>query len=333
MGYTFRADSRLRIVSWGDNIAGFTGKSFSAVSGKKYFEVLPRIVAEDRDAVEKVFESKRGIALKGYQLSHCLFGSIGAEVSVAPVNTNGSFKIAEVTFVPDVACSVVQKLQEAQRFIDIGKIASTLAHGVRNPLNAIKGAVVYLRERYPGELTLIEFTKIIEDEILRLDNFISKFLSTAVTETDLTGTDINAVLDRIKVYTSFQASASNILSVYEFGEIPPVFINPFKIEQALLNVINNAMEAMASGGQLSVKTMAEKKGKAVFVVIEISDTGHGMKEAGTCNMNNRRKGRGFGLFLTREILKYYGGFLEMQSRKGAGTAVYLYLPAQKTEFR
>jgi two-component system nitrogen regulation sensor histidine kinase GlnL len=61
-------------------------------------------------------------------------------------------KVVNVNVVFESACPMAEKFQDMQKLIDIGKTASTLAHGVRNPLNAIKGAVVYLRDRYSNEL-------------------------------------------------------------------------------------------------------------------------------------------------------------------------------------
>jgi len=76
-------------------------------------------------------------------------------------------------------------------------MASSLAHGVRNPLNAIKGAVVYLREKYGHEKTLLEFSTIINDEINRLDNFVSNFLSAARGELRFVPTNLNDILETI----------------------------------------------------------------------------------------------------------------------------------------
>ena len=327
--FDFCADEQCRIISWNEEIAEFTGISESSVLGKKYYEVLPRIFVEDKDAILQVFEKKKELVLREYSFN-CLAGKLRADISIKPLRTNGTAHAVEVAFVPGSTCSVAQKVQDLKRFIDIGKMASTLAHGVRNPLNAIKGAVVYLRERYANEPTLSEFTRIIEDEISRLDSFISTFLSTTVSEAQLSTTDINSLLSKIKVMTSFQAQARGIESVYEHGDIPPLMINPFHLEQAILNIINNAIHAMSEGGKLTVKTMVEKIEGSSFVIIEISDTGPGMLESHIDNLASRnRGGKGFGLFITDEVLKRHGGHLEVKSRRKEGTTVKLYLPIRE----
>jgi len=298
----------------------------SAVLGMKYYEVLPRILTDDRDALSVALADKTPLNLKEYSFN-CLHDRVKADVRIDPVRVNnGRVEEVRVEISPYSVCSMARKLQNSQRLIDIGKIASTLAHGVRNPLNAIKGSVVYLREKYSNEQTLIEFTRIMEEEITRLDNFISKFLSTSISVAGLSESDVNALLKKIEIYTSLQTHANDISTNYEYGDIPLVAIDSFQLEQAVLNVINNAIEAMMdSGGHLTVRTRTQKVSGNDFVLIEVSDTGPGMADNGISGISPENKGRGFGLFITREILQYYGGFLEIKSLKDAGTAVRLYL--------
>jgi two-component system nitrogen regulation sensor histidine kinase GlnL len=222
-------------------------------------------------------------------------------------------------------------LKESQGLPDIGKIASTFAHGVRNPLNAIKGAVVYLREKYANEKKLIEFTTIIEEEIARLDNFIANFLSTSVSEKDLRTTDINVLLKKIEVLTSLQAQLRNIEAIFEYGKPVMVTVNSFHLEHAILNVLNDAIEAMPSGGKLMVKTKSEYRCDDEFATIEITDTGHGMAMGMRDELvvPSKIKGKGSGLFVTREILRSCGGRLEIKSQRGSGTRAKLYIPINR----
>ena len=253
---------------------------------------------------------------------------ISTDIRLEPVKSpDGKVDKIKVTLSANINCPVVRELNQSQRLIDIGKSASTLAHGIRNPLNAIKGAVVYLREKFDNEETLMEFTRIIEEEISRLDNFISMFLSSSMLDVELSESDINSILRKIEVITSLQTHSANIESIYEYGEVPPIMINPFHLEQAILNVINNAIEAMGTGGTLKVKTYTENNSGMLFAVIAISDTGIGMSEKrdNFQSADMGKNGKGFGLFLTNEILKCYDGYLEIKSKKNAGTTVTLYI--------
>ncbi|MCL4490819.1 MAG: ATP-binding protein [Nitrospirae bacterium] len=329
--YSFCTDGRLRINSWDGKIAGLTGRPSYTVLGKKYFEVLPRIFVEGKDALAAALKEDRKLSFKKYCLN-CLHGRIDADIKISPLkDADGKVVKVKVVISPYSTCLMAVKFQNLQRLVDIGKTASTLAHGVRNPLNAIKGAVVHLREKYADEQILIEFTKIMEDEVMRLDNFISRFLSASISDAELSALDINAQLKRMEVFTSMQTHACSIVTVYEYGDIPPVTIDAFQFEQAVLNIINNAIEAMESGGQLTVRTLPEKRFGTDFAVIEISDTGPGIAESrmNAVSAPLGERGKGFGLFITREILQYFKGHMEITSKKDAGAVIKLYFPADR----
>ena len=327
---SFHTDDQLCIRSWEEGIESLTGQQSSRILGSKYYDVFPRIVVDDKDAVSEAIKKKKTISCREYSLN-CLYGCVKADITITPEKTRGG-KIASVLvqIVPYSKCVAEKKLHQSQKLIDIGKIASTLAHGVRNPLNAIKGAVVYLREKYHHEETLREFTSIMEEEISRLENFITNFLSSSVLETEDRETNINALLKRIEVFTSLQMYTRNVQSHYEFGNVPSITINTFHLEHAILNVINNALDAMQTGGRLTIRTSTVERGIASFVVVAISDTGPGLSREALAEQTFERKenGRGFGLSITYEILKHYGGHIEIDGRKNEGTTISLFIPCR-----
>jgi two-component system nitrogen regulation sensor histidine kinase GlnL len=220
-------------------------------------------------------------------------------------------------------------LDESQHFISIGKQATIFAHRIRNPLNAIKGAVVYLREKYQKDQVLREFTDIMKDEIAKLDSSISKFLGASLSDMEMVESDINPILKKIEIITSLQANACKITSSYEYGKVPPVKIDSFQFEQAILNVINNSLEAMPEGGELKVSSKTTKRLGKKWAMLEISDTGGGIyrNEKRKSSTPSADEGRGFGLFITREVIQYFRGDMEIKSKRGAGTTVKMYLPA------
>jgi two-component system nitrogen regulation sensor histidine kinase GlnL len=326
---SFFTDRNLRITKWDNGITEFTGRSSRQAVGKKYFNVFPRIMIGERDALSQVVTENKSVSLKAYRFQ-CPHSHVGAAVRISLVKKgNGVLEQVKVTLRPAAACSVSKKLNHSQKFIAIGKVASTLAHGVKNPLNAIKGAVVYLRERYSQEETLLEFTEIMEAEISRLENFISQFLGSTASSGEMAPVDINALISRIKIFVSLQTYAHNIQCEYTLGEIPTIVANPFHLEQAILNVINNAIEAMNSGGTLGIRTYTQAGPEGQFIVIEIADTGPGMDVENVEDLGpDRTKGRGFGLFIAHEMVKFYNGRLEILGKKGKGTTVRFYLPCK-----
>ncbi len=333
-GFSFTVDKNSLIISWEEKLGQVMGNASPKALGKVYHEVFPRLLKDSNDAVSLSLSGNEKIILRKYAFK-CPYDAITADIRIEPLESvkdarGKKGRGAKVTL-SNVICPVLQNLRNAQRFIGLGKTASTLAHGVRNPLNAMKGAVLYLSEKYRNERTLAEFAAIMEDEIKRFDEFISQFLVASVTEAESAVTDINSLLKKIEVLTSYQTHFSQIRTVYEYGDIPAIMANSFQLEHAILNIINNAIEVMRGGGRLTVKTRLEPFPGGCYIVVEISDTGPGtsvdaFRQFAPQALTEDR-GKGFGLLITREILKGYGGYLEIKSRKGKGTVAQLYIAA------
>jgi two-component system nitrogen regulation sensor histidine kinase GlnL len=307
-----------------------TGTDAPDALGRKYTDIFPRFLTRDQEAVAEAFRRCRTVNLKQCSF-RCLANHRQADIRISPVRgSENVVQRVQVSLDPSDPCSIGHQLMDAQQLIAIGKIAATLAHGVRNPLNAIKGAVVFLRDRYANEKPLFEFTAILEEEIARLENFISRFLSTTSFDGDTALVDVNELMRKIKVFISLQTSTRNIRCEYHLAEVPPIEISSFHLEQAILNVINNAVEAMETGGTLMISTSVRPaESPPSFLAIDISDTGSGLDPMAGLPVRDHRttaRGRGFGLFIADEIVKYYKGHLNISGKKGKGTTVTFMLP-------
>ena len=328
--YSFFVDDKLRISSWNEEVAGLAGTAASAALGKKYYTVFARIMAGERDALSEALARKRKITLKGHVFC-CPRSHVTADIAIQPVRVDSKVKGLNVVLANVSHCPLARTLDAHRSNTEIHKNTSALAHGVRNPLNAIKGAVVYIAGKYSNEPILSEFVKIMQEETSRLDNFISDLLGASQQKEGASLIDINSLLRRIEIFTRLQTVTSNIKPVYEYGEVPPVMADFFQIDQAILNVINNAIEAMNSGGELRVKSGSGTTAGNNFVFVEVHDTGPGLdvSKISEFSGNSRERGKGFGLRITREILNLYEGRMEIASRKDKGTLVRLLLPVKK----
>lgn len=197
---------------------------------------------------------------------------------------------------------------------------ATLVHSFRNPLNTIRGAVTFIKEEYRSDRGLIDFTGIIEEEIARLEMLVSQLLASSFTIIRRY-TDINDLLKTLEAATSLQAACKGIETSYEYSTLPMIKIDAFQIEQAIRNIINNAIEVMPRGGHLTVKTGIESNN----VFIEIKDTGVGIYRRFPSKGSPGNNGRGFGLFIARQILSIHGGKLIIKSGD-KGTTVKMVIP-------
>jgi two-component system nitrogen regulation sensor histidine kinase GlnL len=332
-GFKFTVDRNLIIRSV-DIPRDDMGRLCAAVLvGQPYRRFFPVILESGKDAVEKVLQEGVPLFIRGGR-TICFCGEVQADLSITTLlAADGSITGAEISREINSGCQTEDTMRRERRLIDIGRSSATLAHGVRNPLNAIKGAVVYLKDTYGKEPTLVEFAEIIEDEISKLDGFITRFLSTSLLESESVPLDVNELLRRILAMNSFQAYAKKVIFDVAFGEMPRVRADTFQLEHAVMNVINNALEAMGEGGVLRLKTKTARRSDRYYACIEISDTGRGMVRTVLHDVSDgegkrrRDDGRGFGLFITREIVQSHGGHLEISSRKDIGTTVRIFIPA------
>jgi two-component system nitrogen regulation sensor histidine kinase GlnL len=335
--FEFTVDRHLRVVAVDGGLENARTHACEPLLQVPYHEVLPAIYQDGVDVVEQVVLSGQPVTLKRHRLG-CVHQAIRADIAVHPVlDDAGQPAGARVSMTVLEGCSLDARLRKAQHLIDIGKHAAILSHGVRNPLNAIKGSVVYLKNRYRQETTLLEFAAIMEEEISRLDRFITNFLSASLDDAEKEQADLNALLRRLELITTLQAKAAGVEVLFRFGEVLPLQLNHFQVEQAILNVLNNALHALSSGGKITVESKTEAREGRTFCVVEVADNGPGLRnpsgEGYSVPLEDtaRAQGKGFGLFITREVLQSHGGLLEVRSGEGKGTTVRLCFPVESRE--
>lgn len=313
-----------------DMLSGEAGVEVSLkMVGQPYQRFFPIYLENGDDAVQNVLIDGVPLFLRGHR-ADCFCGKILADISITPLH-DGTGSICGAEIIREVVslCDRADSVWKERRLVDIGKSSAALAHGVRNPLNAIKGAVVYLKDTLSGDPTLVEFAGIIDEEISRLDGFITRFLSTSLFEPKFEMLDVNEMLHRILSVIRFQGYAKKVSFVTEFDPLPPINADSFHLEHAVMNVVNNALEAMIEGGEIRLKTETVQRDASDFICITVTDRGGGMaREIQSVTPDGRepRKGRGFGLFLTREVIQSHDGLFEIVSRKNLGTSVAIYLP-------
>lgn len=299
--------------------------------GRSYHELVPPILTAKGDAVAEAFAGGQPVVLPGHQY-RCIYESMAAPATIQPLyGETGDVLSAAVTLEFPSGCRFVNSLTASQALIDIGKSASMLAHGVRNPLNAIKGAIVYLKKRYPREEIFLEFADIIEQEIASLDKFITGFLSTSFDSFTPEEIDLNDLLRKAEAVLSLQAAASRVQLDFVLDQELVIFGNSFQIKQAVLNILINALQAMPNGGRISVRSGIEENSPSTFAQVQVADDGPGLPEgfardASSPAAERVRQGRGFGLFIAREVFQNHGGSIEIRSEEGMGTKVSLLLP-------
>jgi len=239
---------------------------------------------------------------------------------------------------------VFESIKERDRLAALGEMAAGLAHEIRNPLGAIKGAAQYLNPaNLPSEEA--EFLKIIIEETDRLNRVLTQFLDySRPYQCELSVVNLDEVLRQIiRLYSVPQDEKYKFNYSNEGGEIY-VKLDVEQFRQVILNIIKNAQEAMPDGGSIDIKVYRYDGKKRTFssvfsrdrdssdrVIIEIRDYGTGIEES---NLNKvfipffttKKSGTGLGLAISKKIIESHNGKLEINSKKGEGTMVRVILP-------
>jgi len=317
-------DGGLRVKSWSNEFEKVWEKHTGEIENCLLYEIIP-LGKSTIHSVKQILNNGKPVKLKGVALP-CPYGSSEVNINITPLNKKNLSLGAKISLEPTFTCNKGLQTVGDKHLEEISSTTATLAHGIRNPLNAIKGAVVYIREKYAKEQHLIQFIKIVEEEIARLDAFVAHYLSTSLNQKTIAKIDVNSVLKKIEILISFQVKSRKIKSVFKYGSNAYMKVNPFLIEQAILNVITNALESMSCGGQLTITTECINRSGGKYALVEISDTGCGIAKSTSRVLSSHKEGRGFGLLITYEILRSIHGHVEIRSKRGKGTIVRLYFP-------
>jgi signal transduction histidine kinase len=220
------------------------------------------------------------------------------------------------------------------RYTEIAALAGGLAHEIKNPLSTIRLNMELLAEDFadepsPRQRRALAKIQVVQRECQRLQNLLDDFLSFAkVRHLQLVPADLNAEVQRVLDFFQPKAEEAHIEVVRYFDpDLPGVLLDRETFQAALLNLVINAQQAMASGGQLVARTRTTSTG----VALDLIDTGCGMDEKTMGKIfevfySTKPGGSGLGLPTTRRIVEAHGGKITCESEPGLGTKFTISLP-------
>ncbi|HTV41250.1 MAG TPA: GAF domain-containing protein [Candidatus Sulfotelmatobacter sp.] len=227
---------------------------------------------------------------------------------------------------------VEEQLRQNEKLSALGLLAAEVAHEIRNPLTVMKLLYHSLNLKFPDNDPRAKDTKIIEAKIEHLNKIVEQTLDFArTTEPKFAPVHLNELVDELGLLVRHKLANQSIEMTRRLQpDLPAVMGDAPQLEQAFLNLILNAAEAMPNGGTLTVKTRAVKS----RVTIEFKDTGGGMSEEQQKNAftavlsTTKAKGTGLGLAIVGRIVETHHGTVQIKSRSGRGTAIIISLPAK-----
>jgi signal transduction histidine kinase len=238
----------------------------------------------------------------------------------------------------DLILEKEEQLLRAERLSAMGELAAGLAHEIRNPLASIKGTAEILLDTTTPQARREEFMKLMLDEVNRLNGVVSNFLGLArFQRLHREKTNIDDILWRMLRILDLQLGRKNIAAHTRFApDLPELELDVSQMEHAILNLLLNAVASMPNGGVLSLATRLERRNGEGEVLVEITDTGIGIKPEHLTRIfdpffTTKSDGTGLGLSIVKRILRAHGGSIDISSESGKGTRVTLALPLNQLE--
>jgi signal transduction histidine kinase len=227
-----------------------------------------------------------------------------------------------------------RRMQERDRLAALGQMAAGLAHEVKNPLGAIKGAAQLLSEPEDGELdpSSREFVGIILEEVERLDRVVRSVLEYARPAKGNPGAvDVNGIVKRtLQVLASARDGATSVEAELA-DDLPFVRADAEQLRQVLMNLVQNALQATNDAGKVRLFTR-KRRGAADLVEIAVQDDGPGitpqvLKSLFVPFFTTKERGTGLGLAISQRMVEEMGGRIEVATQPGAGSTFTVVLPA------
>ncbi|MGH7930517.1 MAG: ATP-binding response regulator, partial [Candidatus Binatia bacterium] len=232
-----------------------------------------------------------------------------------------------------------QQLIASGRLVSLGVVTASMAHEFNNPLGIVMGFAQELLSDSTPDSPNHNALKIIDEETKRCQRIIQELLQFArPKDADPCPTDVKLVIEKTLNMVSTRLYKQRIeTNISVADDLPLICADPQQLEQVLVNLLLNAVDAMPNGGNLSVEatTLKSLAGSAPVVAIAVIDSGGGIDEADLSKIfqpffsAKKGKGIGLGLSICDRIIQNHGGMINVNSKPGAGTTFRIHLPLER----
>lgn len=240
------------------------------------------------------------------------------------------------------------QIERMEKLALLGELSAGIAHEIRNPLAGIRAAAQLLQENTHHNPIQVQIIERIIREVDKANKLLKEFFKFAKPgKPNLKFHDIELLIDGVYLLLAPQLRKKNIEFHTDFAnDSSQVYVDDTQIEQVLINLFLNAIDAMPEGGRLSIKTYSKNinlmnpsmnhlemdNNKLCYVYVEISDTGCGIPEQNMKKIFNpffttKGHGLGLGLPICSRLISENSGNLDLESKVGQGTKITLALPA------
>ena len=274
-----------------------------------------------------------------YQTTHVHLDKNNREIYYA-ISTYPLFENDDVTGAVEISrditkeISIQKTLMQQEKLASIGRLSAGVAHEINNPLTTILTSTMLLQEDLAPDDPTRQELELIANETMRCRKIVTSLLNFArQSHPHKQMNDLNQIINECILLTHKQAAFKDITIKYDAAtDILPIWFDKSQIEQAIINLILNAVEATATGGTITVKTRWCSQKDCAQIII--SDTGEGIIRNNLDKIfdpffTTKESGTGLGLAITHGIIEQHEGRIKVHSEVGKGTCFTIYLPKNK----
>ena len=320
-----------RITTINKSVGKILGLDVESYLNKRYHEILPphylrqveNLIHEIDRSSSLTFEKEIKLALPTKVIDLSTF--------ITPLKDEKGNYLGLVIVIEDVT-----ELQKGQRIAAWREVARRIAHEIKNPLTPIQLSAQRLRRRYKDKFLedgqiFDECTHTIISQVELLKNMVNEFSHFArMPATKLSPNYLPQIIN--ETLPIFREAHKNITFIFDESEAPPLMnFDPSQIKRALINILENAVEAIEKEGEVTITTFHDKKLK--FAGIEIADTGCGIPPEKKSRLfepyfSTKKSGTGLGLAIVDSIISDHQGNIQIKDNYPKGTIFRIALPTK-----
>jgi hypothetical protein len=241
----------------------------------------------------------------------------------------------------------LKQMEKTAKMVSLGEIMSGIAHEVKNPLTGISCAIQVLNSELKGDDRQKDIITEVLTQVKRLDRTVKDLLSYAKPKPlQFIPTRVGDLVEKVLFLIYPEAKRVNVEVVTDITDnLPELLVDPDQMQQVMLNLMINAVQAMPEGGLLTVSAregslegvlgeLAPESPGGSVLMISVRDTGKGIAPEDLDLVfepffTRKAKGTGLGLSISQKIVHEHGGWIGVKSEVGAGTEFTVYLPVKR----
>jgi PAS domain S-box-containing protein len=333
-------DLERRIVDWNQALAVHAGAPLDEIRGRLFFDAFPNFRKEGLEPyLDRLYEGKEeAFTLARFSHVSRSIGPMIIDLKGSVIRGLGGGIEGVVLHLENITDRVKleQSVQESEKLAAIGTLAAGVAHEINNPIGIMTSRIeLMLEEAQEAGLpaSAREDLAVLQRNAHRVGRITHALTSFARRGPAVKRpTDLNAVAEETLLLFEKHAMKSGIVVRRRLAPgLPPVEADPNELQQVLLNLLNNARDALGHQGEIRVET-APAVGEPGWVRMSVSDTGPGIppeirERIFLPFFTTKTGGTGLGLAISYRIVRDHQGQLEVTSEPGAGTTFTIRLPA------